>query len=75
LVLAALNTADPARPSIQPVPYTGIQYVFIPEFQAIGTQTGQLIAGVLAGRESLDSALASAQLLADRAVPQAGYQQ
>jgi hypothetical protein len=48
--------------------------VSIPEFQAIGTQTGHLIAGVLAGRKSLDSALASAQLLADRAVRQAGYQ-
>jgi sorbitol/mannitol transport system substrate-binding protein len=75
LVLGALNTTDATHPSLQPVPYTGIQYVSIPEFQAIGTQTGQLIAGVLAGRKSLDSALASAQLLADRAVRQAGYQQ
>lgn len=74
LVFAALNSVDAAHPSAQPVPYTGIQYVSIPEFQAIGTQTGQLIAGVLAGRRSLDSALASAQLLADRAVRQAGYQ-
>ncbi len=74
LVFAALNSVDAAHPSAQPVPYTGIQYVSIPEFQAIGTQTGQLIAGVLTGRKSLDSALASAQLLADRAVRQAGYQ-
>jgi sorbitol/mannitol transport system substrate-binding protein len=75
LVLQALNAADAQHPSAQPVAYTGIQYVAIPEFQAIGTQTGQLIAGVLAGRNSLNSALAAAQLLADRAVRQAGYQQ
>lgn len=75
LVLRALSDVDPVHPSALPVPYIGIQYVSIPEFQAIGTQTGQLIAGVLAGRKSLDSVLASAQLLADRAVRQAGYQQ
>jgi sorbitol/mannitol transport system substrate-binding protein len=74
LVLQALSEVDAFHPSALPVPYTGIQYVSIPEFQAIGTQTGQLIAGVLAGRKSLDSALASAQSLADRAVRQAGYQ-
>jgi sorbitol/mannitol transport system substrate-binding protein len=57
------------------VPYSGIQYVDIPEFQGIGTAVGQIVAGVLAGRTSLDAGLATAQSLADRAVQQAGYQQ
>ena len=35
----------PGQPTAQPVPYTGIQYVAIPEFQAIGTTVGQLIGG------------------------------
>ena len=30
---------------MDPVPYTGIQYVAIPEFQAMGTQVGQSIGG------------------------------
>ena len=40
----AIQTADLAHPTAQPVPYTGIQYVAIPEFQAIGTTVGQLMA-------------------------------
>ena len=74
LVLNAISTADPQHPSAQPVPYTGIQYVDIPEFQGIGTAVGQIIAGVLAGRTSIDTGLATAQSLANRAVQQAGYQ-
>jgi sorbitol/mannitol transport system substrate-binding protein len=75
LVLNSINTVDPAHPSAEPVPYTGIQYVDIPEFQGIGTAVGQIVAGVLAGRTSIDAGLATAQSLADRAVQQAGYQQ
>ena len=74
LVLNSINTVDPEHPSAQAVPYTGIQYVDIPEFQGIGTAVGQIIAGVLAGRTSIDAGLASAQSLANRAVQQAGYQ-
>ena len=32
----AIASADLTHPSEQKVPYTGIQYVAIPEFQAIG---------------------------------------
>ena len=74
LVLNAINTVDPAHPSAQAVPYNGIQYVDIPEFQGIGTAVGQIMAGVLAGRTTIDAGLATAQNLADRAVQQAGYQ-
>ncbi len=74
LVLQSINTVDPVHPSALPVPYTGIQYVDIPEFQGIGTAVGQIVAGILAGRTSIDAGLATAQGLADRAVQQAGYQ-
>ncbi len=37
LTLQAIQQADPIHPSAKPVPYTGIQFVAIPEFQAIGT--------------------------------------
>ena len=40
------------HPTAQPVPYTGIQYVAIPEFQAIGTTVGQLMAGALTGQST-----------------------
>ncbi|MBZ9559364.1 MULTISPECIES: sugar ABC transporter substrate-binding protein [unclassified Modicisalibacter] len=72
-VLKAIQTADPTDPSAKPVPYTGVQYADIPEFQAIGTQVGQMIAAALAGQRSVDDALSAAQRAADRTMRQAGY--
>jgi len=59
--LAALKTADTDHPGKLPVPYKGIQYVGIPEFQDLGTKVSQQFAAVLAGHESVDNALKSAQ--------------
>ena len=69
----AIQTADLAHPTAQPVPYTGIQYVAIPEFQAIGTTVGQLVAAALAGQTSVDDALKQAQAQVTAAMEQAGY--
>ena len=69
-----MSAADPANPTVKPVPYQGLQYVGIPEFQSIGTIVGQNFAGALAGNESVDQALKASQTAADRAVKQAGYQ-
>jgi sorbitol/mannitol transport system substrate-binding protein len=73
LTLKAILAADPARPTIKPVPYTGIQYVSIPEFQSIGTQVGQLIAAALAGDTTVEQALRSAQQAVERTMRRAGY--
>jgi sorbitol/mannitol transport system substrate-binding protein len=59
--LAALKTADTDHPGKLPVPYKGIQYVGIPEFQDLGTKVSQQFAAVLAGHESVDDALKKAQ--------------
>ena len=72
-VLSSMNTVDPMHPTSKPVPYTGVQYVGIPEFQAIGTQVGQSISGALAGKMSVDEALAASQEAAKKAVEQGGY--
>ena len=37
LTLASIDTADPNNPTVKPVPYVGVQFVAIPEFQGIGT--------------------------------------
>lgn len=73
VTLKAMQTADPTHPCIKPVPYTGIQFVGIPEFQSIGTVVGQNISGALAGKMSVDQALKDSQAAAARAVKQAGY--
>jgi sorbitol/mannitol transport system substrate-binding protein len=55
------------------VPYTGGQFVAIPEFQAIGTNVGQLFSAVVAGQSSVDDALAQAQSATKREMTRAGY--
>jgi sorbitol/mannitol transport system substrate-binding protein len=73
VTLQAMQSADPTNPCIKPVPYTGIQFVGIPEFQSFGTVVGQNISGVLAGKMSVDQALKDSQAATERAVKQAGY--
>jgi sorbitol/mannitol transport system substrate-binding protein len=73
-VLKAIETADPNDSSLKKVPYSGIQFVGIPEFQSFGTVVGQSIAGVVAGQITVDAALKAGNAAADRAVKQAGYQ-
>ncbi len=73
-VLNAIQTANPNDSSMQKIPYTGVQFVGIPEFQSFGTVVGQSIAGVVAGQTTVDAALKAGNAAADRAVKQAGYQ-
>jgi sorbitol/mannitol transport system substrate-binding protein len=70
--LEALESIDPNRATVDPVPYTGIQYVQIPEFQDLGTKVSQQFAAVLAGNQSVDDALKTAQDEAE-AVAEDGY--
>jgi sorbitol/mannitol transport system substrate-binding protein len=56
VTLDALKTIDPDHATKLPVPYTGIQYVQIPEFQDLGTRVAQQFAAVLAGNKPLDAA-------------------
>ena len=72
-VLTAIETTDPAHCCVNPVPYTGVQFVAIPEFQAIGTQVGQEIAAALAGSQTADQALEKSQASVERAMKAAGY--
>jgi sorbitol/mannitol transport system substrate-binding protein len=71
--LKALQSADPTNPCIKPVPYTGIQFVGIPEFQSFGTTVGKNISGALAGQTSVDQVLKASQAAVGRAMKQAGY--
>jgi sorbitol/mannitol transport system substrate-binding protein len=73
VTLKAMQTADPTNPCIKPVPYTGIQFVGIPEFQSFGTVVGQNISGALAGKMSIDQALKDSQAAVGRAIKQSGY--
>jgi sorbitol/mannitol transport system substrate-binding protein len=73
IVLNSMRTADPTKQTLQPVPYVGVQFVGIPEFQHIGTLVTQNLAGAVAGKTSVDSALNISQQQVTRIMKQAGY--
>ena len=73
MTLDAINSADPNNPTVEPVPYVGVQFVAIPEFQSLGTTVGQLFSAALAGQMSVDDALAQAQQVSVREMTRGGY--
>ena len=73
MTLDSINSADPTKPTVKPVPYVGVQFVAIPEFQGLGTTVGQLFSAALAGQMSVDDALAQAQDVATREMTRGGY--
>ena len=51
LTLESIEGATPMKPTVQPVPYTGVQFLAIPEFQDLGTRVSQQISAAIAGPE------------------------
>jgi sorbitol/mannitol transport system substrate-binding protein len=62
---AAIESADPRNPGVQPRPAIGIQFVDIPEFPDLGTQVSQEVSSAIAGLVTVDQALDRGQQLAD----------
>ena len=75
MTLESINAADPNNPTVDPVPYTGVQFVAIPEFQGIATAVGQQMSAALAGQMSAEEALQAAQNLTSQEMQAAGYGQ
>jgi sorbitol/mannitol transport system substrate-binding protein len=73
IVLKAILSADPTHPTKDPVPYTGVQFVAIPEFQGIGTTVGQNIAAALSGSDTVADALEKSQAAVTETMKRAGY--
>lgn len=69
----SILAANPADSTLEEVPYTGVQFVAIQEFQGIGNYVGQQIASALAGQQSVDEALENSQNFAVREMTKAGY--
>ena len=73
MTLDSINSADPTNPTVDPVPYVGVQFVAIPEFAGIATAVGQQFSAALAGQVTAEQALANAQALTTREMKKAGY--
>lgn len=73
ITLQSINTADPTDATRDKVPYVGVQFVGIPEFQGFGTDVSQQISAAIAGKITVDEALAKSQDIVTKAMKDAGY--
>jgi sorbitol/mannitol transport system substrate-binding protein len=73
MTLDSINSADPTKPTVKPVPYVGVQFVAIPEFAGLATSVGEIFSAALAGQKTADQALIEAQDIATREMTKAGY--
>ena len=69
ITLQSLDGVNPDHPTVGPVPYVGIQYVDVPQFETLGLQVGEQIAGAIAGTESVSQALSTSQSYASVYTP------
>lgn len=75
LTQESVDHANPLHPTVNPVPYTGVQYVTIPEFEQIGDYVSQQIAGAISGAQSVSEALKKSQDQTAQIMTDAGYGQ
>jgi sorbitol/mannitol transport system substrate-binding protein len=73
MTLDSILAADPNNPTVDPVPYVGIQFAAIPEFAGIATEVSQEFAAAYAGQQTVQEALARAQDITNEAMEAAGY--
>ncbi|SMX22869.1 ABC transporter substrate-binding protein [Boseongicola aestuarii] len=73
MTLDSINAADPTNPTVDPVPYVGIQFVAIPEFAGMATEVSQEFSAAYAGQQTVEEALAKAQAITTEVMEAAGY--
>ena len=74
IVQESIQAANPSEPTVDPVPYTGGQFVRIPEFQELGNQVSQEFAAAMTGALTVQEAITNANELANTTAEQGGYQ-
>ena len=73
MTLDSILSANPNAPTVDPVPYVGVQFAAIPEFAGIATDVSQEFSNAYAGQQTVEEALAKAQAIATEAMEAAGY--
>jgi len=73
MTLDSILSADPNNPTVDPVPYVGIQFAAIPEFAGIATEVSQEFSAAYAGQQTVEEALTKAQAITEEAMEAAGY--
>ncbi len=70
LTKSSIESADPNNPTVNPVPYRGVQFVDVPEFPSVGTAVGTQISRAVAGELTVEKALENAQWVSGKAIDQ-----
>ncbi len=73
MTLKTLESTDFTHPTLQPVPYVGLQYIAIPEFADAGTKMTQYLADYVVDKISLDEALKRTNDLFNQVAIDGGY--
>jgi sorbitol/mannitol transport system substrate-binding protein len=73
MTLDSILAADPNNPTVDPVPYVGIQFAAIPEWAGFWTEVSQEFSAAYAGQQSVEDALSKAQAIVNDAMEAAGY--
>jgi len=74
MTLDSILAADPNSPTVDAVPYVGIQFMAIPEWAGFWTEVSQEFSNAYAGQQTVEEALANGQAIVNEALEAAGYQ-
>jgi sorbitol/mannitol transport system substrate-binding protein len=73
MTLKTLESTDFTKPTLEPVPYVGLQYIAIPEFADAGTRMTEYLADYVVDKITLDEAISKTQKLFDQVAEDGGY--
>ncbi len=73
MTLDSILSADPNNPTVDPVPYVGVQFAAIPEWAGFWSEVSQEFSAAYAGQQSVEEALAKGQDIVNEAMEAAGY--
>ncbi|WP_316013412.1 sugar ABC transporter substrate-binding protein [Roseobacter sp. HKCCA0434] len=73
MTLDSILSADPNNPTVDPVPYVGVQFAAIPEWAGMWSQVSQEFSAAYAGQQTVEEALENAQAIATEEMEAAGY--
>jgi sorbitol/mannitol transport system substrate-binding protein len=73
ITLETLEQTEFDNPTVDPVPYQGLQYIAIPEFTDLGDSMTEWLAAYIVGDMTLDEAIRRTQDAFDQAAVDGGY--
>lgn len=74
MTLKTLESTDFTKPTLEPVPYVGLQYIAIPEFADAGTKMTEYLADYVVDKITLDEAIKKTQDLFNQVAKDGDYQ-